>query len=68
MLLNIAIILVIIWAIGFFARLAGHIIHAVLLIAFFFVLAHHFKWGGFDRFERTPDHEFIHKKHHTDGV
>lgn len=60
MLATIAVILIVIWAIGFFARLVGHIIHAVLLVAFLLIVAHYFKLGNFDRFGRDSDHSFRH--------
>jgi len=64
MLLTIAVILVVIWAIGFFARMVGHIIHAVLLIAFVFLLAHYFREGRLDRFGHDTEHLLLHKKQH----
>jgi hypothetical protein len=60
MLATIAVILIVIWAIGFFARLVGHIIHAILLVAFLLLVAHYFKLGDFDRFSRDSDHVFRH--------
>lgn len=67
MLLSIAVILIIIWAIGFFARIVGHVIHAVLLVAFLFLIAHYFHWGTFGRMERASEHYFFPKKHRPES-
>ena len=67
MFVSIAVILIIIWAIGFFARMVGHVIHAVLLVAFLFLVAHYFKWGTFERMERASEHYLFRKKHRPEA-
>jgi len=67
MLATIAVILIVIWAIGFFARLVGHVIHAILLIAFVLLIAHHFKLGHIDRFDRDSGHGSLHHPHRSEA-
>jgi cell division protein FtsW (lipid II flippase) len=67
MLATIAVILIIIWAIGFFARMVGHIIHAVLLVAFLLLLAHYYKLGNFDHFDHDSGHSFFRHQYRTEG-
>ena len=69
MLATIAVILIVIWAIGFFARLVGHIIHAVLLVAFVLLIAHYFTLGKLDRFGHDATHGvFLHEhERRTEG-
>jgi hypothetical protein len=66
MLATIAVILIVIWAIGFFARMVGHIIHAVLLVAFLLLLAHYFNWGNFDHLDRDSGHSLFHHGSHSE--
>ena len=66
MFVSIAVILIIIWAIGFFARMVGHVIHAVLLVAFLFLLAHYFKIASFERMERASEHYLFQKRHRVE--
>jgi hypothetical protein len=66
MLATIAVILIVIWAIGFFARLVGHIIHAVLLVAFVLLIAHYFRLGKLDRFGRDAERGFFRHQHRTE--
>jgi hypothetical protein len=67
MLATIAVILVVIWAIGFFARLVGHIIHAVLLVAFVLLIAHYFRLGKLDRFGHDSLHSIFPHEHRIEG-
>jgi hypothetical protein len=66
MLATIAVILIVIWAIGFFARLVGHIIHAVLLVAFLLLVAHYFRQGKLDHFGRDWDPGLFHHRRHVE--
>ena len=66
MLATIAVILIVIWAIGFFARMVGHIIHAVLLVAFLLLVAHYFRMGKLDRFGRDSVHSIFPHEHRLD--
>jgi small-conductance mechanosensitive channel len=63
MLATIAVVLIVIWAIGFFARLVGHIIHAVLLVAFLLLVAHYFRMGKLDRFGHDATQRILPHEH-----
>ena len=67
MLATIAVILIVIWAIGFFARMVGHIIHAVLLIAFLLLIAHYFRLGNLDHFGRDAEHSIFGHQRRNEG-
>jgi len=66
MLATIAVILIIIWAIGFFARMVGHIIHAVLIVALLLLVAHYYRQGNLDRFGGDSIHALFHHHGHSE--